>query len=452
MKLSEKLSPIFADISDALVENGDGRARDRRISFFLRYVSGFLSILITGNYFTGLLLALGADDMFIGYMSMATSFCSCIQFISPLFLEKMARRKKFFVITQIPYHFINIVLLGIIPLLPIDGKTKLGLFMAANITVTLIGGFRSSGISIWLMQCLPDSKQSHYFAYLSLGNTLISTVTSFCASGLLDTFEEKEISLFGINPTITAILLLRAIALAAAIVEITLYSKLPEYPYKTDEISKARNGLKLLLLPLSNKKFMMTISIAFIFNYASAIICNFFNVYMLDVINVSYTFMSVCDVVVSPIAIIVMPIWSKYVHSKGWHRALPVSIFIFSFAYLLNAYVTVNSVNIVFPIIQAICKFSYPCISLVFSYLPYINMPETNRTAYNSFYALMGTIATFLGSSTGTFFMGATKGKIINFFGLDMMNYQYINLVQYALMLGIVLYIILNKKNLTNKQ
>ncbi len=452
MKLSKKLSPLFADISNALIENGDGKAHDRRISFFIRYVSGFLSILITGNYFTGLLLALGADDMFIGYMSMATSFCSCIQFISPLFLEKMARRKKFFVITQIPYHFINIVLIGIIPILPIDGSTKLGLFMAASITVTLIGGFRSSGISIWLMQCLPDSKQSHYFAYLSLGNTLISTVTSFCASGLLDTFEKNEISLFGINPTITAILILRVFALAAAVVEITLYSKLPEYPYKTDAMSKARNGLKLLLLPLSNKKFMMTISIAFIFNYASAIICNFFNVYMLDVINVSYTFMSVCSIVVAPIAVIMMPVWSKYVHTKGWHKALPVSIFLFSFAYLLNAYVTVNSVNIVFPIIQAICQFSYPCVSLVFSYLPYINMPETNRTAYNSFYALMGTIATFLGSSTGTFFMGATKGKTINFLGLDMMNYQYINLLQYVLMLGIVLYIILNKKNLTNKQ
>lgn len=452
MKISEKLAPIFADISDALIENEDGKAHDRRISFFLRYVSGFLSILITGTYFTGLLLALGADDMFIGYMSMATSFCSCIQFISPLFLEKMTRRKKFFVATQIPYHFINIVVIGIIPLLPIAGTTRLWLFMGANIIVTLIGSFRSSGISIWLMQCLPDSKQSHYFAYLSLGNSLISTVTSFCASGLLDTFEAKDISFFGINPTVCAILILRLIALASAVVEILLYSKLTEYPYKTDEMSKARNGLKLLLLPLSNKKFMMTISIAFIFNYASAIICNFYNVYMLDVINASYTFMSLCNIVVSPIAIIMMPFWSKYVHKKGWHVALPVSIFLFSFAYLLNAYVTVNSVNIVYPIIQAICQFSYPCVSLVFSYLPYINMPETNRTAYNSFYALLGTIASFLGSSTGTFFMGATKGKIINFFGLDMMNYQYINLLQFALMLGIVLYIILNKKNLINKQ
>ena len=452
MKLSEKLKPIFADISDALIENGDGKARDRRSTFFIRYVSSFLSILITGTYFTGLLLALGADDMFIGYMSMATSLCSCIQFISPLFLEKMAKRKRFFVATQIPYHFINIVVIGIIPLLPIAGTTKLWLFMGANIAVTLIGSFRSSGISIWLMQCLPDSKQSHYFAYLSLANSLTNTVTSFCASGLLDTFEAKEISLFGINPTVCAILILRLVALAAAIIEVKLYSKLTEAPYIMDDMSKAKTGLKLLLLPLSNKKFMMTISIAFIFNYASAIICNFYNVYMLDVINASYTFMSVCSIVVAPISIIMMPIWSKFVHAKGWHIALPLSIFLFSFAYLLNAYVTVNSLLIVYPIIQAICQFSYPCVSLVFAYLPYINMPETNRTAYNSFYALMGTIASFLGSSTGTFFMGVTKGKMLNFFGLEMMNYQYINLLQFVLMLGIVLYILLNKKNLVNKQ
>ena len=58
MVLKDRLHSVFSDVSDALVENEDGMAANRQSTFFLRMISNFFSILITGNYYTGLLLAI----------------------------------------------------------------------------------------------------------------------------------------------------------------------------------------------------------------------------------------------------------------------------------------------------------------------------------------------------------------------------------------------------------
>ena len=77
-------------------------------------------------------------------------------------------------------------------------------------------------------------------------------------------------------------------------------------------------------------------------------------------------------------------------------------------------------------------------------------MPEENRTVYLSFYALCSTEVTFLGSATGTMFMTVTHGKIWTVFGFSMMNYQYINLLQFVLMIGVVVYMICARKYIEN--
>ena len=440
----------FASLDDAFIRNDDNLAADRRATLIGRFLTGFFGVLITGNYFAGLLIAMGADDVFIGAVSMVTTLCGCIQFLSPLILERLPRRKALVMWLRGFCHILNIAVLGIIPLLPISGAAKLGWFMATLIILNLLTSFYTPAFNIWQLQCLPTQKHNSFFTVLNVGNTIINVLTTYCESALLDHFEAEKLSLFGISPTVTAILILRAAALICAAVEMICFARMKEFPYANDKSSGGSAGLLLLIRPLFNRRFMLTVMIMLLYNYAASIVCNFFNVYLIDVIDLSYTFMSLWSMVWMPLALLVMPVWSKQIRRFGWEKVLPVGLGVFSIAYFLNAIVTAETVYIVYPIIQLVCQLGYPCVSLVFSYLTYVNMPEENRTVYLSFYALCSTAVTFLGSATGTLFMTVTHGKIWTVFGFSMMNYQYINLLQFVLMIGVVMYTICARKHIEN--
>ena len=62
----------------------DGRAGCRRGLLFGNCFSGMVSSLTAGIYFTGLMLAMGASDVYIGYVASIISFCGFFQVLSPM--------------------------------------------------------------------------------------------------------------------------------------------------------------------------------------------------------------------------------------------------------------------------------------------------------------------------------------------------------------------------------
>jgi hypothetical protein len=94
-----------------------------------------------------------------------------------------------------------------------------------------------------------------------------------------------------------------------------------------------------------------------------------------------------------------------------------------------------------------------PGVNIVFSNVPYLNMPKESQTNYLSFYSTAVSLFSMLGSTVSRWFITATEGKYILFFGVEMQNKQYINLIPWIIMLLISLTIfIINKKQEENKK
>ena len=441
-----KLS-ISTAVSDAFIENSDGLATSRRYKLSGEVLAGFITNLITGSYFTGLLLAIGASDTYISFVTMATSLCGILQLLSPLLLERMGKRKRFLIGVRSLYHLISIVFIGVIPVLPLSNILILILFMACVIIMNLLHAMSVSGIAIWQMQSLPAEKQNSYFTISNMVTTLIGVLTVFCAGKLLDGFEDASIGWGSISPTITALWVLRLFALAAAIGEILCYLRIKEMPYLKDKQEKNNHGIRLLLLPLRNKAFMLTTMITFIWLFTGALIGSYYTIYLIDVAKLSYTMLSLGGIISVPIFMLLTPIWSKMIARFGWQKMLSLSIAGTSLAYFFNTVVTAENQTIYYLVI-VICYLFNPALNIIFAFLPYTNMPETNRTAYRSFYALTGTLANFLGNLCGTFFMRATEDIVLPIFGLQMTNYQYFNFIQMFLLLLLSMYLLWLRKKI----
>ena len=91
-------------------------------------------------------------------------------------------------------------------------------------------------------------------------------------------------------------------------------------------------------------------------------------------------------------------------------------------------------------------------INLVFSNIPYINIPEKNQTNAIGFYSSMNNLAALISVSLSREFIKRTVNVNVNIFGITMQNKQYIVLITSLLMLLAVAAIFILQKRVSETQ
>ena len=444
-------NPLFQTIftfRETFCADTDGLAGCRRNLLGGNCFSGMVSSLTAGIYFTGLMLAMGASDVYIGYVASIISFCGFFQILSPMILERIPKRKKLVMSVYVTYHFLNIGLVGVLPLLPVANPIKLILFMVTLLILNVSNNLVSPGMLTWHLQCIQNNKKRiGFFAISSMISTVLNNATVLLAGLFLDKFEADEIMLGNISPTLSAILILRGVALVLAVFEVICYGRVKEAPYVTDASQAQKPGLRLLLRPLKNKQFLSAISVTLIWTFSTAIVGSYFSIYLLEDVNMSYSLISLVGMLAVPLNLLVSPMWTKVLQRKPWYKAILFSQLISIAAYALNPVVTADRTWF-YMVCIGLGTIAGPGTSLAHSHLTYAYMPEENRTAYVSFNAVLGQIFSFLGTNVGVLFIQFSGNMSVNVLGLQMGNKQMINWISAALMLGLCAYtqIVVRKK------
>ena len=177
--VKNRVAGLCPPVYDALFEDSDGGAVSRRGMLFGNYFASIASTLVSGIYFTGLLIAMNAGDAYIGYITVATTACGFIQMLSPVVLERMKKRKTFLLCLRAVYYLINIFVLVAVPVLPFSHGLNLGLFMAAVTLMNLVSSFASPGYFDLHMQCLPESEACAFFRNSSGHGSILSALATF---------------------------------------------------------------------------------------------------------------------------------------------------------------------------------------------------------------------------------------------------------------------------------
>ena len=412
-----------------LTDDSDGLAKSRVGALLYAYLSDFIIYTVTMTYFVGLMLEMGAGDAYISAVTVVITACGFVQFVAPLLLEKMRKRKRFLITMRAVYHFLYIVVIGIIPLMNFSRLVMLSAFMSAVVLGNIINSLSAPGISVWHIQNIPERKRSDFFTLSNVGIKILNALTGFLAGVLIDTFKENSISAFDVSPTMLAFLIIRALALIAAVLEIASLAVIKEHPYADGLAEKEKTSLKMLFLPVKNRAFMRVIVINIAYLFISAMIGKYFQIYLLDVVQMSYTYISLSSVIGLPIVLLMTPVWSYLLKKLSWSRVMMIALVGTAAGYFFNTLITAQTQ--IFHVFCCVLYSSFSvAISIIFAYLPYVCMPSANRTAYMSFFTIAGSVAGLLGNLFGILFMNLAGGLEFYMFGLKITAYQALNLVQ----------------------
>lgn len=439
--LFKKIISPESTIVDTFFENSDGCAQSRRNVLFTNVLTGIITPLSSGIYFTSLMLAMGASETYIGYVTAILSFSALFQVIAPLILEKLPRRKGFLITSRIAYYFLSIVVVGITPILPLGHTLKLVIFFISVVLMNAFLYIASPGLSSWHIQSLPENKRGGFYTVTHVVITATTNISSFLAGLFLDKIETSEFTIGNFSPTISAILILRAVALVLALAECYSNTKIKEFPYETQENEKDNRGLRLLSLPLRDKKFMMTILPVILWNFTGGIIGQYFNIYLIEDIKMSYTIIASAGLISVPLALIATPVWYKFIRRAQWPKILAIAYFAYSIAYICNGFIT-ETTKFVYFICIILGTMFIAGVSNIHSNLVNLNMPEANRSAYFSCYSIVTLLSTFIGNNVGIQFIGLTENLKLHVFGFVIGNKQYISWLAAVLLIALSIFML----------
>ncbi|HHY81323.1 MAG TPA: MFS transporter [Clostridiales bacterium] len=403
-------------------------SRNRRYLLIVNYTSNVSANLIGGNFLTGLLLLMNAGDSYIGLITMSAMFGNMLQVLSPLLLERFPERKNVLMIGRIIVHFMNIVLISIIPLVADTDALKLSMTLIVVLIVNVFNALLAPGYQVWHIKSVPNEIRSRFFSFVQLTNSIIVYTVILISSRVVDAFKQGGNELAGL-------LVLRAIALVLAVFDVVYMFKIREYPVSSRKITVR----DVLFSPFREKKYLLTVLMACMWSFSANIPGSYYSVYLLRDLNFSYSFINTVNMLSVPIMILVMPIWRKRVDTTSWFRALYFCISIYIVHYLGLAMVTEKNL-LLYPLSMIYAFAVAPGINLVFANLPFINMPEENQTNMLGFYAAMNNFAGFLGASVGRQFITMTEGLQIKLGSTIMGNKQLILFVTaFFMLMGVLL-------------
>jgi len=259
-------------------------------------------------------------NIYIGFLSSFVGLVSPIsQIFSTKFMERLSRKK--IVLYGVFFQaliWIPIILLGIMQYFGLWIDYLPGLLIFLYSLFVAIGAFATPAWFSWMGDLVPESKRGRYFSRRNRIIGVVSIISMLIAGFLLDFFKTKGLILFGFA-------LLFSIGMIARIYSFFLLRKQysPKLVLKDGYYFSFWQFLKKL--PESNfGKFSLYLGLMY---FAVSIASPFFNVYMLNQLNLSYVWFTIINLSASVFSLIALPFWGKFADKYGNRRMLLICSF-----------------------------------------------------------------------------------------------------------------------------
>lgn len=380
------ISGVIYNNQDDLLHNKYKKDQDNFIIEAI-FATGFL-VLTGGAFLTGFALYLGATDTMAGYIPLLGSICGIFSIFAGLILERISKRKKLVLITNI----ISKTMIALVVAIPsfIKGNTAIVLFFIILAIAYIINSFRSLAINNWFISVVPDNIRGRYFAIRQTFSLIIAAILPVLAGRFLDVLTSEYIGF----------VVIFSIAFILLIGENKALSKISEP--ESGNLGKGNIKLKdIILVPLKNKKFMKYTSTMVWFYLGFFIAAAYTQVYMIKYLGLSYTFITLMGAGICTIQIAAYRFWGGIYDKKGAEFTMKTAIWIHMFELIAWFFVSDSTKFIFIPIAFFLASIATPGFITGSFNLRYKLMPDKGRTLYDGFFTAVIGLVIIIGPLLG---------------------------------------------------
>jgi len=423
-----KLLPgVRRRIESGWIIDGDDSNSPRRMIVMHNLTANIIANLIGGNFFTGLMLLLQADDAFVGLMTILIFAANLLQLFAPYVLERFERRRPLLIGLKIITHLINIVFVGLIPLFPAPVQTRLAIFGFLIFFINALNAFMAPGVTVWHIAHIPNKVRVSYFSLISMLNGVGIAIFNLLAALLVDSFKQQGHELWGLE-------LLRGFALLVAVADVYALLHIKELP-RAKPLRKI-NVKDLFVKPWAEKVYLRSVLVVFLWSFTVNMPGSYYTVYLLRELHIGYSYITGIAAFNVLMLLLFTPLWRKIYMRFSWLKPLSIAIWMLAPHYFLLAFVS-EGLHMLYPI-AVIWSFLCTCgINLAFSSMAYLNLPEHNQTLFIGFYSTANNLGALSAAVLATSFVTALSGLRFGLFGVVFGEKQLLMLIVGVLMIGV---------------
>ncbi|MGM9663684.1 MAG: MFS transporter [Eubacteriales bacterium] len=389
----------------------DEHARGRLCIMLSGILSSIAAQFTGGVFYTGFLLLYGIDVVSIGILTFIPSLACLLNIFSPSILERFRKRKWLLAGVRILTNTINILGITFLPVLVRENRARIIGFIVIVALANSISALFGSGYSAWHAKFLTEDTRSTYFMFSGCINSLTVYLFALIGSVITD-------KLAGSPGQLSMMTTLRIISYILTLVDTLLLCIPKEYEYET-------SGEKVKLAdvftkPVRNKAFFCSMIILFLYGFTTNMPNATINAYLIDDVHISYTFMNAINATYFIFFIVFGKMWNKFIAENTWFRALAIACVLQGATYLVYAFVNEENSSWLYLAVRLSQHVLGVVMNTIIASLPYINLPEKDRTNYLSFYLIVNSLAAFSGMMFGTLFTSLMGDRALNFFGFPL--------------------------------
>ncbi|WP_195975178.1 MFS transporter [Hydrogeniiclostridium mannosilyticum] len=364
--------------------------RSRRNIMLSSLVYNVVFNIINGTYLTGFCLAMGADANYVNIIVVIMSICNMFQLVSPLIFERLKQRKRLIILLRAAAHAINLLVIPLIAMSGLAVETLLPVIGVLFGAAQLINALIAPGLQVWHIGCIPEEKRLGYFSLFSVLNCIITYGSLFLAGIFADILVRSLGDHYAL-PT------LRLVFLMLAALDILFLTRIHEYPNPPGAKPSLRQMLRCIP---ACPAYMKIIGIAALWNFVANVPSQYYTTYLLDNLNLSYTFINSVNLFNIVAVILLTPLWKKLIQRKGLRGTLFLALLFYA-PHALGLSLVGTETVFLYPLSSLYGIVFSVGFTLCFTLVPYIDLPHENRTVYMALYNTCCALAALLGVLAG---------------------------------------------------
>ena len=395
---------ITQNMTEAGLNGPDPAVRSRRHIVIYGYSNSLLFNLTAGAFLTGFWLSLDADADWISMVIMLASLANIFQILSPFILQQIADPKKTLWIVRLIQHSFNLLAAAVIPLLGFSDQVTLNVVLLFVVMAYLLGALSGPGLQMWHLKSIPANLRLGFFSFLHATNVIVTFSALFLGGLFTDLLTD-------LSSSRTAFITLRLILIVIAVADLWTLTKI-ENPGVPGAIAR-RRGKGLLELPrhiMAHRVYLFTILAAALWAVSASLPGQYFIVYLISDLGFSYSLITGVSLLNLVVIIALTPFWKKMIARFAWMRSFSISTMFFAVGLLAMAFVGEGLPGLILYVIASFYTFIMMLgISLSFTNLTYINMPDENQASFIALFNSCFHASILLGIWLGNRFMTLTS-------------------------------------------
>ncbi len=371
--------------------------RSRRF-FVLEGITGIGQFsLTTGNFLAGFVSFLGGSETLNGQLGVIHVAMGVFQVFSVLVLSYGQRSRKekvifiafFLRLFMSSVYFVPYILMK----LGASSQVMLAGFIVCFLLAYICNGILSPIISSWMIDLAPLQIRGQYLAFrekMSLGTVAICTLV---LGKVLDYNKIRGQEFAGF-------LFLGGVLVVMGILNIYALLHIDDVP--TEETKRERSFFKRLCAPVQDPVFNKVICLFILWNFGLFIGAPFMAVYMVDVLELSYTYMMFMTVVTMIIRVALTSWWGRIADKKSWFLAGSMSVILLGMTHFMWGLITPSNYPFMIPLVHVTIGMAWAGAGISIFNMQFLFAKQATRTMSVSVNSAIGGLtsifAVFVGS------------------------------------------------------